>query len=106
MSRSNRKKPDLDYLILHRTGRRVTKSRDLKMANEELRLHVINISSDIEDFYDSYQLEELIEVDELENYLSKLGDMKRNFRRIHSQLKLAEGENFSVNYSKFDTTLS
>ena len=62
--------------------------------------------SDVEDFFDSYDIENLGDVEEVHNYITELGDLKRDFRRIHSQVKLAEGVEFSTKYPDFDKLLN
>ena len=40
-------------------------------------------------------------------YISKIGEVKREFRRIHAQIKVKEGdENFQKNHSYFDAELA
>ena len=45
-------------------------------------------------------------MDELKQYITELGDLKRNFRRICHELKLAEGDNFVTKYPDFDQNLN
>ena len=106
MSVPKRKGLDFDYRELHRTGKRVIKIRN-KMDNLNSKLDVlsINICSDIEDHYDSYQIENLSDEEELNEYVTKLGGLKKEFRRIHAQIKTAEGENFDTNYPNFKEQL-
>ena len=106
MSRPVRSQLDLDYKILHSTGRKVPKIRE-KQTNKmsELQMKAIDIGSDVEDFFDSYVLDELNEEEELREYVEKLDTLKREFRRVHSQLKRSEGENFSTTYPEFDNYL-
>ena len=100
MSRPVRNRLDLDYSILHRTGRRVPKVRDSKM--DDLRIQAINISSDVDDLFDSYEISELAEMDDLEDYVRKIGDVKREYRRIHRQIKDLDGDGFPTRYPDFD----
>ena len=102
-ARSNRL--DLDYGVLHRTGRKVPKVRGPEMASQGLQTQAIHICSDMEDLLDSYDFENLEEEEELNEYVTKLGDLKRNFRRVHS-LKTAEGNAFKGKFPDFDTKLS
>ena len=83
MSNSSRRKINFDYSILHKTEKRVQKVWAPRMANQELQLKAINISSDIEDLFESYQ--NLNDDDRLTEFLTKIGDIKRDFRRIHAQ---------------------
>ena len=63
---------DLDYGVLHRTGRKVPKIRNSRMA--EFHIQAINICSDIEDLFDSHDIDELVGEDELHVYVEKLGE--------------------------------
>ena len=51
---------------------------------DELKPKVIEICSDVEDFYASYSLEELTEEDEVQEYVLKLEGRKQDFCRVHS----------------------
>lgn len=73
MSNHRRQKLDLDYEILHRTGRRVPKVRGSKMTDSEVQ--IININSDIEDLYESYQLEDLASKGEIVKFVSQIGEI-------------------------------
>ena len=100
MPRPVRSQPDLDYQILHSTGRKVPKTREKQTNNmSELQTMANNVGSDVEDFFDSYVLDELNEEEELREYVDKLDVLKREFKRIYSQLKRTEGENFSNHVS-------
>ena len=72
----------------------------------EFHIQAINICSDIEDLFDSYDIDELIGEDELHVYVEKLGETKREYRRIHSQLKMLAGEEFPIKYPDFDKNLN
>ena len=47
---------DLNYGILHKMGRWVIKNKGAKMASQDLDRQAIHISSDLEDFFDSYNI--------------------------------------------------
>ena len=95
MSDSSRRSRDIDYAELHRTGKRVPKIRNFKMAvTSDLQLQAINVTCDIEDLFESYQIENLTEEFELSDFVIKIGNVKKDFRRIHAQLKISDGENF------------
>ena len=102
---SSRTRIDIDYAELHRTGRRVPKDRTIKMETDP-KVQAIHIKCDIEDLYESYQIENLTEEFEISNYISKIEDIKRHFRRIHAQLKISEGENFKRNFPNYESELS
>ena len=104
-----RRRVDLDYAVLHSTGRREPKIRGIEgnqkktMAN--LDIQAVNVSSDFEDFLDSYDLDELVDEDELTEYVNKIGEIKRTFRRVFAQIKIAEGDGFAEKYPNHDNEL-
>ena len=107
MSRPSRSIPDIDYKILHERGDKVPKARtkpftvddapgiDIDNASQimdDLPKLAIDIRSDVEDLFESYDIDELLDEEELSRYQSKLETVKRDFRRIHAQLKANGGE--------------
>ena len=52
-----------------------------------------------------YLRDDLIELGELNEFLCKIGDIKREFRRIHAQLKITEGDNYGRVYPDYETQL-
>ena len=88
-----------------RVTRQQLKERNAKMA-ESLDVQATNIASDIEDFFDTYDLDALTEDFEIQQYVDKLSDIKRDFRRICAQLKKVEGENYAANYPGNDASLA
>ena len=78
---------------LFSTGRRVYTVS--KMDN--LQVQAINALSDVEDFLETFLIDELSSEGELKEYISKLEVVKRDFRRVLSQLKVAEGDEFEKN---------
>ena len=118
MSRPSRSIPDFDYKILGNSGGRVHKVRTRTTADDapvasmatenldDLPKLAIEIRSDVEDLFESYDVDELSDEEELSSYQSKLEVAKRNFRRIHAQLKANEGdEGFQEKYPYYDTEL-
>ena len=74
---------------------------------DEVTRLAINSQSDVEDLFESYVIEELEDEDELSDYLTKIDVVKRDFRRIHSQLKAIEGdEDFQKKYPYYDKDLA
>ena len=105
MSRPVRNQPKLDYKILHSTGRRVCKGDRGQQNNpnmDELHLKTIDICSDVDDFFSSYSLDELEGEEELQDYVAKIEVLKREFRRIHSQLKGIEEVDFPTKYPYYE----
>ena len=72
------------------------------MASQELQMQAIDIESDIEDFFESYQVTNLNEIDPLVSFVSKIEDLKRSYRRIHAQIRALEGENYDTKYPEFE----
>ena len=101
----SRKKVDFDYAVYDKTGKQSQKGLDHKMVTTDLRVHALHITSEIEELFDSYQIENLTEEDGLNDYITKLGEAKRSFRRIHARLKIAEGDVFNENYPNYDNKL-
>ena len=115
MSRPTRDRLDIDYQVFNRTGVKVPKARstvtDMDQGMTDLvsdfKNLAINSRSDVEDFFDTYDVNELEEEGDLVAYISKIGEVKREFRRIHAQIKVKEGdENFQKNHSYFDAELA
>ena len=74
---------------------------------DDLATLVIDIRSDVDDLSDSYDINELSDEEELSNYQAKLETVKRNFRRIHAQIKSNEGEEaFQKKYPYYDEDLA
>ena len=42
---------------------------------------------------------------ELNDYVTKLGEAKKSFRRIHARFKIGEGDGFNENYPNYDNKL-
>ena len=108
MSRS-RSRLDLDYAILNSSGRRVLKVRGTKGNQKEnmadLDIQALNASSDFDDFLDSYNIGGLVDEDELSEYVNRIGEIKRTFRRVYTQIKKTEGEGFDTKYPNYDNEL-
>ena len=94
---------DVDYKILGTKGLKLPpKPENRNMANKDLERGAIHVKSDLEDFFDTFDITTLVEEDEIVPYIAELGDLKRNFRRVFSELKVAEGENFETKYPKYE----
>ena len=108
MSRPVRSEQQIDYQILHTTGRKVYKNWGDQNSSkmDELNIKVVEICSDVDDFLASYTLEELTEEDEVQDYVLKLEGLKRDFRRVHSQVRTLEGNDFPTKYPYYDQRLT
>ena len=91
MSRPRRKILDIDYKPFHSRGERVPKVRttiskmtDVTELVTEFQNLAINCRSDVEDFFETYDIEMLVEEEELSIYLSKIEDIKHEFCGIHA----------------------
>ena len=51
------------------------------------------------------QVGNLTEEDKSNEFVIKIGDAKRDFLRIHAQLKIAVGEDFENNYQGYEEQL-
>ena len=105
-----RKKVDIDYAVLHSTGRRVPIVREREgvqtmATSPDLATQAVNITSDFEDFLESFKIEDIDDEDELAEYVSKIGNIKKVFRRIYAQLKLSEGEGFGTKFPNYEREL-
>ena len=76
-TRAGRRVLDLDYKVLHSTGAQVKKNRGENTIMEDLKTQSIKICSDIEDFRDSYNLEDITEDYELQQYVNELKSLKQ-----------------------------
>ena len=97
---------DVDYQILGSTGLKVPPNPENRnMANNDLKRSAIHVKSDLDDFFDTYDLTTLVEQDEVTVFINELGGLKRNFRRIFSEIKEAEGDDFDTKYPDFEKDL-
>ena len=77
MSRPSRRLPDIDYKILNDTGERVNIVRGKQNINmDDLQTKIIDIRSDVDDLYDSYDLGELKGEEELQEFINKVDGLK------------------------------
>ena len=74
-------------------------------TSPDLATQAVNITSDFEDFLESFKIEDIDDEDELAEYVSKIGNIKKVFRRIYAQLKLSEGEGFSAKFPNYEREL-
>ena len=71
----------------------------------DLDIQALNASSDFDDSLDSYNIGELVYEDELSEYVNRIGEIKRTFRRVYTQIKKTEGEGFDTKYPNYDNEL-
>ena len=94
---------DIDISVLHRTGRRVRNRGNMTSIMADMQSKAIDCLSDVEDLFDFYKLDEIEDLIELKEYLSKIENVKRDFRRVHAHLKSTEGEGaFKTKYPYYE----
>ena len=71
----------------------------------DLAKQAVNINSDVEDFFESYDLEILSSCEDIEKYVENIGRLKQEFRRVHYHLRMADIDNFETAYPDFAETL-
>ena len=109
---SKRQTLPLDYKIFHTEGRKVVKVTDTTSTMEEnletpaefnrLKSVAIDCYSDVEDFFDTYSIDEIENDSDIQDYVSKLGDLKREFRRTHAHIRsIMETDEFDNNYPDY-----
>ena len=101
---TGRRKVHLDYAELHRTGRRVEVQRNPKMG-DELRNRAIDVSSDVEDLFETLDYEGTNDVDELNEYVKSIENTKKEYRRVFAQIQAVEGNDFDTKYPLYEETL-
>ena len=108
MPRPVRNQPDIDYKIFGETGEKVFKDRGTKISAKMDNLHgkAIDSRSDADDLMSSYTLDELCSEEDLQEFLTKAETIKQEFRRVHSQLQDADGDNFQARYPYYEDQLS
>ena len=82
-------------------GRR---TRGAKMA-ADYKIQALDIRSNVEDFLESYEIENLVLEEDLIDYISKIGDLKKDYRRVHTHLK-SKDKDFANNYPDYHDQLS
>ena len=106
MSRPSRNQPDIDYKIAGASGRRVLKDRGTKPIMDTLHGKTVDSCSDVHDFLSSYTLDELSGEEELQDFVTKVEILKRDFRRVHSQIQDADKEGFPIKYPYYTERLN
>ena len=104
MPRPVRHQPDIDYKIFGETGERVLKDRGAKICPKMETLHskAVDSCSDVDDFLSSYTLDDIAGEEDLQEFITKVDSIKREYRRAHSQLQDADRENFPSNYPYYN----
>ena len=107
--RSRRSDPKVyskDYSVLHRTGERVYKSRSLLTPEMDLRAKKVRhkqLSDDLTECYLLFSLAELETHDEIREGIDSIGDLGKEFRHLHVDLKDEMGdEAHAEEYPKYE----
>ena len=89
MSNRTRKQPKnyrLDYSIWSKIGEKVYKTREdiSEMdSTKQLQLREMQCKGDIDDHLELYKVEELTDINEVEEALSFIGELGKEFRHVH-----------------------
>ena len=68
------------------------------------RNQALFVHDEVEDFFETYSLEEQTTEEDLSQFLANVGDLKKRFRKVHVLLKESD-KNFIKNYPQYDITL-
>ena len=71
----------------------------------DLAKQAINIYSDVEDFFESYDLEIMSSCEDIEKYVENIRVLKQEFRPLHHHLKISDEENFGTSYPDYQERL-
>ena len=101
MSRPERSLLSLDYKELYGMGRQILKKREKGPITGEIemdphRAEPIRIRCDVEDFFESYELEEMTEEEDLIKYVGEIKLLKQEYHRIHTLLKDGDSGGFAT----------
>ena len=111
---SSRNTTRIDYKIYYRTGKKVLKEsakleelankleKDLVMVENRLIDDEKKIGLKIVGFWDEYELDDLYGVDDINDSITELKNLKSGFENIHVDLKRELGEGWSPTYPKYD----
>ena len=87
-----REKLNLDYKILHTSGEKVIKTN----MTEKLIQEDLDSVSDLEEFMEDHNLQDLETKNEAENIITEFKTYVERFKRCQSQLKIALGEGAKI----------
>ena len=79
------------------------RTRSSKMTADQ-RNQALFVHDEVEDFFETYSLEEQTTEEDLSQFLANVGDLKKRFRKVHVLLKESD-KNFIKNYPQYDITL-
>ena len=75
------------------------------MGDKDLQTRALDISSDVADLFESYDLKNMEDIGELNEFVSLINETKKEYRRVHTQLETVEGEAFATKYPEYDGNL-
>ena len=77
------------------------RAKEDRTRMENLTPQVINISCDIEDLL-ALKLSSMFQVDRVESYIEDIKSVRRDFRRVHAQIKQILGNEHATKYPDYD----
>ena len=83
------------------TGRRVEKDR---VIMDNLVAHALDLTTDVEDLL-TLDFPNIVRIKQLNSHIEDLNNAKRDFRRVHGQLKASLGDAFSERYPGYEGLL-
>ena len=103
-NRNLRNLESFDYKIVHNTGEKVAKSRDMAMRNETIL--EVQVAGDIKELFVMYRLEDLVLEDEINEGLNIATRYCKMYRDIHVNLKLGLPDDYEKTYRNYNEILS
>ena len=99
--RNLRKLDRIEYKIFHETGEKVK-----KMSFDKEILFEAKVAEDIKDFYKMYELNELVYEDEISEALEMALFYCKNYRDIHTELRLGLKEGHAERYPEYEDEMN
>ena len=96
---------DIDYKVWDKYGIKVPVVRETvlsKMENRTLQECAAELSSNVENLHDSYVLDNVSDEEELCDIVQQVGDIKKEYRRVHALIKRENAESFKADYPDHD----
>ena len=96
---------DIDYKVWDKYGIKVPVVRETvlsKMENRTLQECAAELSSNVENLHDSYVLDNVSDEEELCDIVQQVGDIKKEYRRVHALIKRENAESFKADYPTYD----
>ena len=94
----------LDYKILHSTGKRVYKVGGETLLKMEAKLNELKIVGDINHALGMYDFKDEVNEDEIMDGVGVMTELGKQFRHIHIELKDEMGDNYEGQYPEYEKT--